>query len=68
VIETASLNNTGTDQARFLTPDSVLIDWYEYTSATTVYNQSYYRITDGGMWSEELSTTPTPNATNEINP
>lgn len=57
----AILNNTG-DDVRLIKPDGTVIDQVTYSSSS--YDQSWYRETDGGIWSVSQDSTPTPNADN----
>jgi beta-lactamase superfamily II metal-dependent hydrolase len=55
-------NNTG-DDVRFLKEDaSTVLDAYSYGS--TGYDESWYRLPDGGPWSGLPTTSPTKGATN----
>lgn len=55
-------NNDG-DSVRLFNASEQLIDAFSYTK--TLHNHSYYRITDGGEWAEEMTPSPTRNASNE---
>lgn len=62
--QSAVFNNDG-DSVRLLSPNKELIDEFKYTSSTK--DTSFYRITDGGEWSSQPTSSPTQNRSNNPN-
>jgi len=59
---TSYFNNSG-DDVRFLKEDaSTVLDAYSY--GTTAYDESWYRLPDGGSWAGLPTTSPTKGTTN----
>ncbi|QVK16749.1 lamin tail domain-containing protein [Mycoplasmatota bacterium] len=55
-------NNEESDDVRLLNSDGVLIDSFTYSN--TEIDSSWYRITNGGPWSDSPTDNPTPNESN----
>ncbi len=54
-------NNSG-DDVRLIKADGIVIDKFTYGS--TGYDKSWYRIPNGGSWSDTSTSTPTPGTSN----
>ncbi len=59
---TGSVFNNGGDDVRLINPKGTVIDKFSY--ATTGYDVAWYRVSDGGVWSDTPTATPTKGVTN----
>jgi hypothetical protein len=57
----AYFNNAG-DDANLVAPGGTVVDRFSFTS--TSLNRSFVRLPDGGAWSAQMDSTPTPGASN----
>ncbi|SFJ65011.1 thermonuclease family protein [Thermoflavimicrobium dichotomicum] len=55
-------NNSGGDDVTLKAPNGTIIDQYHYSSSA--YDQSWYRLPDGGAWSTSQDATPTKGTSN----